>query len=475
MQVQNSVALVTGANRSIGKAFVEVLIEAGARRVYATARNMDSLRNIVTIAPDRIVAIALDVTQPHQIAAIVRQTPDVNLLINNAGVAGTGGLFTSDSLDTAEWEMQTNYFGTLRMMQAFAPLLKQNQGGAIVNVLSIVSVVNIPVFASYSASKAALNSITQAARAELAIQGTQVVGVFPVTVDTDMSVGTPLDKVAPSRVAQLALQAVESGVEDVYPDPVAEQVFLFWDYPTMFEQNPPRENLSQEELIERERLAAIGELTAMIVHEVRNPLTTIELGLRHAKKVLHTDADLQRITLALSESQRLNQLLSEILGYAKPKPLNCSIINVNEFLQTMLAQIQDLPEAIDRSIYYVNEVPTIEIMADVNKLKQVFLNLFRNALEAIATQETVSCLVNNSVPANSICISIRNAGKPIPPELLPQIGTPFCSTKPNGTGLGLAISKQIITAHGGALEILSFSTETIVSIHLPIASYSNPG
>lgn len=90
--------------------------------------------------------------------------PDVNLLINNAGVAGTGGLFTSNSLDTVGWEMQTNYFGTLRMMQAFAPILKQNNGGAIINVLSIVAVVNVPVFASYSASKAALNSITQAAR-----------------------------------------------------------------------------------------------------------------------------------------------------------------------------------------------------------------------------------------------------------------------------------------------------------------------
>jgi short-subunit dehydrogenase len=86
----------------------------------------------VAIAPDRLIPIALDITQPHQIASVARQAQDVNLLINNAGVAGTGGLFTSDSINTAEWEMQTNYFGTLRMMQAFAPILKQNNGGAIV-------------------------------------------------------------------------------------------------------------------------------------------------------------------------------------------------------------------------------------------------------------------------------------------------------------------------------------------------------
>lgn len=225
MQVQGSVALVTGANRGIGKAFVEALIQAGATRIYATARNVAALREVVAIAPDRIIPIALDITQPNQIAAVARQTQDVNLLINNAGVAGTGGLFTSDSIGTAEWEMQTNYFGTLRMMQAFAPILKQNHGGAIVNVLSIVSVVNVPVFASYSASKAALNSITQAARAELSAQNTQVIGVFPGPVDTAMSTGVPLDKVAPIRVAQLALQAVENTIEDVYPDPIAEQVF----------------------------------------------------------------------------------------------------------------------------------------------------------------------------------------------------------------------------------------------------------
>ncbi len=225
--------------------------------------------------------------------------------------------------------------------------------------------------------------------------------------------------------------------------------------------------------MERERLAALGEFTAMIVHEARNPLTTIELGLKHAKKVLNSEADLQRIALALSESQRLNQLLNELLDYAKPKPLNLAITNVDAFLKTMLAQIQDLPEAADRSIHYANEAPTIEVMADVNKLKQVFLNLFRNALEAIAIQESVRCLVKQNASDHCVCISIRNAGKPIPSELLPHLGTPFFSTKSDGTGLGLAISKQIVIAHGGSLKILSSAKETIVSISLPIANQRN--
>jgi NAD(P)-dependent dehydrogenase (short-subunit alcohol dehydrogenase family) len=226
MRVENSVALVTGANRGIGKAFVEALVEAGAKRIYATARKIEALHDVVAIAPQTIVPLALDITQPEQVEAVARQAQDVTLLINNAGVAGTGGLFAVDSIGTAEWEMQTNYFGTLYMMRAFAPILKQNlEGSAIVNVLSIVSVVNVPVFASYSASKAALNSVTQAARAELAAQGTQVIGVFPGPVDTAMSAGVPLDKVAPIRVAQLALQAVENNLDDVYPDPISEHVF----------------------------------------------------------------------------------------------------------------------------------------------------------------------------------------------------------------------------------------------------------
>lgn len=225
---------------------------------------------------------------------------------------------------------------------------------------------------------------------------------------------------------------------------------------------------SQEKLVEHERLAAVGEFTAMIVHEVRNPLTTIEMGLRYVQRMLHPDIDRQRIVLALDECQRLKHLLAEILSYAKPQILQCSTLNIDQFFENLLIQIQDLPEAAERHITYVNDAPDVAVMADVNKLKQVFLNLFRNAFEAIAPQERVTCSVEHGIRANWIGICIHNGGTPIPPELLPQLTTPFCSTKPSGTGLGLAISKRIITAHGGELEITSSSTGTTVSVYLPI-------
>lgn len=227
---------------------------------------------------------------------------------------------------------------------------------------------------------------------------------------------------------------------------------------------------SQEKLVEHERLAAVGEFTAMIVHEVRNPLTTIEMGLRYAQKMLHADADRRRIALALDESQRLKHLLADILSYAKPQILQYSKLNIDQFFDDLLIQIQDLPEAAERNISYVNDTSNVAVMVDVNKLKQVFLNLFRNAFEAIAPQEMVTCSVDQGIGVNWIGIHIHNGGTPIPPELLPQLTTPFCSTKPSGTGLGLAISKRIITAHGGELEIASSNTGTTVSVYLPIMS-----
>jgi NAD(P)-dependent dehydrogenase (short-subunit alcohol dehydrogenase family) len=225
MNVHNSVAFVTGANRGIGRAYVEALLQAGVRRIYATARSIETLQDLVALAPDRIMPIALDVTDVDRVNATAQTAQDVTILINNAGVIGSGGLFTPKSVETAQWEMNTNYFGTLSMVRAFAPILKRNGGGAIVNMMSVVSVANAPVFGSYSASKAALNSLTQNIRAELAKQGTQVVGVFPGPVDTAMAEGVPGDKAEPLDVAKAVLQAIETGIEDVYPDPVSVSVF----------------------------------------------------------------------------------------------------------------------------------------------------------------------------------------------------------------------------------------------------------
>jgi NAD(P)-dependent dehydrogenase (short-subunit alcohol dehydrogenase family) len=225
MNVQESVAFVTGANRGIGQAYVEALVQAGARRIYVAARSIDTLKDVVAIAPDRIIPIALDVTNLDQVTAAAQAAQDVTLLINNAGVLGSGGLFTPTSVETAQWEMTTNYFGTLSMVRAFAPILQGNGGGAIINMMSVVSVANAPVFSSYSASKAALHSLTEGIRAELAAQGTQVIGFYPGPVDTAMAEGVPMDKIAPIEVAKQALQAAKIGLDDVYPDPVSQSVF----------------------------------------------------------------------------------------------------------------------------------------------------------------------------------------------------------------------------------------------------------
>ena len=204
---------------------MEALLEAGVRRIYVAARQADTLSEVVVLAPDRLIAITLDITDPAQVQAAAQAAQDVTLLINNAGVLGAGGLFTPQSVATAQWEMNTNYFGTLSMVRAFAPLLKSNGGGTIVNLLTIASVVNVPVFSSYSASKAALYSLTQGVRAQLAAQGTRVIGVFPGPVDTAMSTEVPLAKVAPLAVARATLDAITQGLEEVYPDPVSQRVF----------------------------------------------------------------------------------------------------------------------------------------------------------------------------------------------------------------------------------------------------------
>lgn len=223
--------------------------------------------------------------------------------------------------------------------------------------------------------------------------------------------------------------------------------------------------IAQARLIERERLAAIGEFAAMIVHEVRNPLTTIDLGLKYAQTVLPLSAQ-ERLNLSIGESGRLKQLLNEILLYAKPQILQPLKLNLGDLLEQLLIQIREMPEAVERRIELTNALPEVEVLGDVDKLKQVFINLFRNALEAIPAGDRVNC--DLSCVSSHSCIRIQNGGDPIPLDILPKLTEPFCSTKPSGTGLGLAIVKRIVTAHGGDLTIASTTEGTTVSVYLPI-------
>lgn len=217
MQLEAAKVLITGANGGIGQQFIQALLTAGVSKIYAAARRLESLEPIVALDPTRIVPIGLDVTVPGAVEQAAVQCSDVTLLINNAGVSKDVGLIAADNTEGARLEMETNYFGMLNMCRAFAPILKSNGGGTILNMLSLVSKVNLPFMGSYCASKAACLSLTQGIRAELAAQGTLVVGVMPGTVDTPFAVHYPPPKVAPEEVVRAALQAVEDGVEDVYP------------------------------------------------------------------------------------------------------------------------------------------------------------------------------------------------------------------------------------------------------------------
>jgi NAD(P)-dependent dehydrogenase (short-subunit alcohol dehydrogenase family) len=217
MDIRQAVVLVTGANRGIGEAMVQRLIAAGAKHVYAGVRTPAD----VPPAP-KVTRVELDITKPELIEQAAARCVDVNVLVNNAGVLLGQSLIGAPSIEAAQAEMNVNYFGTLRMCRAFAPVLARNGGGAIVNVLSILSRVSLPKIGSYSASKAAAFSLTQGVRAELAAQGTLVIGALPAFVDTAMASGVALPKLAPEALADAILAALRDGVEDVYPGRAAE-------------------------------------------------------------------------------------------------------------------------------------------------------------------------------------------------------------------------------------------------------------
>jgi short-subunit dehydrogenase len=213
MKISQSIAFVTGANRGIGATYVEELLARGASKVYVAARDATSLREASKRDP-RLVAIELDVTDPSAVAAAAKLATDVTLLVNNAGFAAFDGAISAKETDPARQEMEVNYFGVLEMTRAFAPILGANGGGAIVNMLSMLSLVNLPMAGTYSASKAAGLSLTLSTRAELAAQKTQVVGVLAVQVETAMGSTMPEPRMTPQEVVKDAFDALEAGLND---------------------------------------------------------------------------------------------------------------------------------------------------------------------------------------------------------------------------------------------------------------------
>lgn len=220
MDVKGSTALVTGANRGLGKAIVAELLRRGAAKVYAGARDPQS----VVATDPRVVPLQLDVTDHDSVYAAAATATDVDLLVNNAGISDGRSVFGPDGVDSLRRQFETNTLGPLQMTRAFAPTLEANGGGAIVNVLSVLSWVTFPSSSAYSASKAAAWSITNASRGELRGQGTQVVGVHVGYLDTDMAAHVDGPKTDPAELAHEVLDAVEAGAVEVLGDDLSRGV-----------------------------------------------------------------------------------------------------------------------------------------------------------------------------------------------------------------------------------------------------------
>ena len=226
MNIENTVALVTGANRGIGAALVEALLERGASKIYAAARREGDLGTIRSKADRRIVPIHLDVTSAAHLARVAGQAGDLQLLFNNAGVLNVGSVLDAPSTAFSQ-NFDVNFYGLLYATRAFAPALTRNTG-AVVNILTLVALASMPSLGVYNASKAAAWSLTQSLRGDFAKRGVKVFSVFPGAVDTDMLKGVEMPKTAPAHVAAEVLTGVEANQEDIFPDPMAKALYAQW-------------------------------------------------------------------------------------------------------------------------------------------------------------------------------------------------------------------------------------------------------
>lgn len=222
--LKGKVILITGANRGIGKSLVRSLLEKGARKIYATSRDIGKMPDFLD---ERVVTLELDITDKTQVLKVAENTKDVEVLINNAGILSQGNILEGEA-GTAENDMNVNYYGTINMMRAFAPILEKNAPAKIVNMVSIVAYSSFPSLAGYSASKSALFSATQSVRIELAKKQVDVHAITPGAIDTDMNKGSDWDMPAPDGVAQIILDKVEAGELDIVPDEIGLGMFDAW-------------------------------------------------------------------------------------------------------------------------------------------------------------------------------------------------------------------------------------------------------
>jgi NAD(P)-dependent dehydrogenase (short-subunit alcohol dehydrogenase family) len=218
MQIQGRIALVTGANRGLGKAIAQALLEAGAANVYAAARDPASVNQ------PGVIAVPLDVTDPASVQALAERCGDVDIVINNAGISLHGPALGEDATELTRRQLDTNLYGILNVSSAFAPILRRNGGGALVNVLSALSWAVSEGLIAYSISKAAAWALTNGMRRELKGQNTQVTGVHVGYMDTDMAAHVDGPKTTPAEAASKIVAAIQDGQPELLIDEVSRNV-----------------------------------------------------------------------------------------------------------------------------------------------------------------------------------------------------------------------------------------------------------
>lgn len=223
--INNKIALVTGANRGIGKAIVESFVQHGAKKVYLAVRNLESTADLVSQFGGIVVPVYVDMSAPESISALAETATDVDIVVNNAGILKLADPLSDDVEELFNQELTVNTFGLIRMAKAFIPVLEKNGGGAFVQLNSVASIKNFAGFTTYSASKAAAYSLTQGLRDQVSDKGIQVLSVHPGPIATDMAneagmgeMGHPVDSVSEGIVASL-----KAGDFHLFPDEMAKQ------------------------------------------------------------------------------------------------------------------------------------------------------------------------------------------------------------------------------------------------------------